>query len=90
MKSTGIVRKINGLGKIVLPVGVRRMLGIEIGDGVEIYADGGDVILRKHVPGCVLCGEGHDTIDYMGVCVCRKCVADVADAAATAKGGCAV
>ena len=62
------------------------MLGIEIGDGVEIYADGGDVILRKHVPGCVLCGEGRDTIDYMGVCVCRKCVAD---AAATAKGGCA-
>ena len=53
MKSTGIVRKINGLGRIVLPVGVRRMLGIEIGDGVEIYADGGDVILRKHVPGCV-------------------------------------
>lgn len=51
MKSTGIVRKINGLGRIVLPVGVRRMLGIEIGDGVEIYADGGDVILRKHVPG---------------------------------------
>ena len=44
MNSTGIVRKINGLGRIVLPVGVRRMLGIEIGDGVEIYADGGDVI----------------------------------------------
>lgn len=87
MKSTVIVRKINGLGRIVLPVGVRRMLGIEIGDGVEIYADGGDVILRKHVPGCVLCGECRDTIDCMGVCVCRKCVAE---AAATAKGGCAV
>ena len=87
MKLTGIVRKINGLGRSVLPVGVRRMLGIEIGDGVEIYADGGDVILRKHVPGCVLCGEVRDTIDYMGVCVCRKCVAD---AAAAAKGGCAV
>ena len=87
MKSTGIVRKINGLGRIVLPVGVRRMLFFNDTATTEIYADGGDVILRKHVPGCVLCGEVRDTIDYMGACVCRKCVAD---AAATAKGGCAV
>ncbi|MCL2322585.1 MAG: AbrB/MazE/SpoVT family DNA-binding domain-containing protein, partial [Oscillospiraceae bacterium] len=53
MKSTGIVRKVDELGRIVLPIELRRTLNIEIKDALEIYVDGDQIILKKYEPACV-------------------------------------
>lgn len=81
MRSTGIVRQIDELGRLVLPKELRRKLNIRDkdkvtgeGDSVEIFVDGEDVILRKYKPGCVFCKEGNDLTDYMGSKVCKKCI----------------
>ena len=53
MKSTGIVRKVDELGRIVLPIELRRTLGIEEKDRIEIFVDGESIILRKYQPACI-------------------------------------
>ena len=55
MKSTGIVRKVDELGRIVLPIELRRTLGIEEKDRIEIFVDGESIILRKYQPACIFC-----------------------------------
>ena len=74
MKSTGIVRKVDELGRIVLPIELRRTLGIEEKDRIEIFVDGDSVILRKYQPGCVLCGNANDLILYKGKTICQDCI----------------
>ena len=74
MKSTGIVRKVDELGRIVLPIELRRTLGIEEKDRIEIFVDGDSVILRKYQPGCILCGNASDLILYKGKTICQECV----------------
>lgn len=78
MKSTGIVRRIDDLGRVVIPMELRRTLGITEGDPLEIFVDGDKIILRKYQPGCYLCGdvEGH-MHDFYGKQVCTKCVKQV-------------
>lgn len=77
MKATGIVRKLDNLGRIVVPKELRNVLGIEPGDPVEIFTDGGDIILRKYAPGCVFCGESKDTLQLNDKLICRKCAAKI-------------
>lgn len=77
MKSTGIVRKVDELGRIVLPIELRRTLNIDEKDALEIYVDGNSVILRKYQPSCVFCGEAADVITYKGKNICRKCLGDL-------------
>lgn len=77
MKSTGIVRKVDQLGRIVLPIELRRTLGINIEDGLQIYTDGDDIILRKYEPACIFCGEAADVINYKGKNICMKCMEDI-------------
>ena len=74
MKSTGIVRKVDELGRIVLPIELRRTLDIEIKDPLEIYVEGDAVILKKYEPACVFCGESEDTAEYRDKTVCAKCI----------------
>ena len=57
MKATGIVRKVDELGRIVLPIELRRTLNIEIKDPLEIYVDGESIMLKKYQPACVFCGR---------------------------------
>ena len=57
MKSTGIVRKVDELGRIVLPIELRRTLDIAEKDSIEIYVDGSSIILKKYEPTCVFCGD---------------------------------
>ncbi|WP_240421612.1 AbrB/MazE/SpoVT family DNA-binding domain-containing protein [Paenibacillus periandrae] len=57
MKGTGIVRRIDDLGRVVIPKEIRRTFGISEGDPLEIFVDGDLVLLRKYVPGCILCGS---------------------------------
>ena len=73
MKSTGIVRKVDELGRIVLPIELRRTLNIDEKDALEIYVDGASVILRKYEPSCVFCGAAGDVVSYKGKNVCRAC-----------------
>lgn len=74
MKSTGIVRKVDELGRIVLPIELRRTLGIQEKDRVEIFVDGESIILRKYQPACIFCDNAKDIINYKGKNICPECV----------------
>ena len=77
MKSTGIVRKVDELGRIVLPIELRRTLGIDEKDSLEIYVDGTSVILRKYQPSCIFCDDATNVISYKGKNVCRSCLEEM-------------
>ena len=74
MKSTGIVRKVDELGRIVLPIELRRTLDIEIKDSLEIYVDDSRIILKKYEPTCIFCGESNNVITYNDKNVCKNCL----------------
>lgn len=74
MKSTGIVRKVDELGRIVLPIELRRTLGIEGKDRIEIFVDGESIILRKYQPACIFCDNAKDIINYKGKNICPDCI----------------
>lgn len=75
MKSTGIVRKIDNLGRIVLPVELRRTLNMSIKDPVEIFTEGNQVILQKYEKTCCICGntELSESTTLFGKTICSKC-----------------
>lgn len=81
MKSTGIVRKVDELGRIVLPIELRRTLDIEVKDALEIYVDGAQIILKKYEPACIFCGNAKDVANFKGKNICRECLAEMAAAA---------
>ncbi|SDF22176.1 AbrB/MazE/SpoVT family DNA-binding domain-containing protein [Sporomusa acidovorans] len=74
MKSTGIVRKVDELGRVVIPIELRRTLDIEEKDALEIYVDSDRIILRKYEPACVFCGNAADVTDFKGKKVCKDCL----------------
>ena len=74
MKSTGIVRKVDELGRIVLPIEMRRTLDIEEKDALEIYVEGDSIILRKYQAACVFCDSVREIINFKGRCVCADCI----------------
>lgn len=74
MKSTGIVRKVDELGRIMLPIELRRTLGIEEKDRIEIFVDGESIILRKYQPACIFCDNAKDIINYKGKNICPDCI----------------
>ena len=77
MKATGIVRKVDELGRIVLPIELRRTMGIEIKDPVEIFVDKEYIMLKKYEPSCVFCGSSDDIQKVHGKNVCAKCIKDL-------------
>lgn len=74
MKSTGIVRKVDELGRIVLPIELRRTLDIAEKDSLEIYVDDDRIILKKYEPTCVFCGSSKDVISFKGKNICPACL----------------
>ncbi|NCB73524.1 MAG: AbrB/MazE/SpoVT family DNA-binding domain-containing protein [Clostridia bacterium] len=74
MKSTGIVRKVDELGRIVLPIELRRTLGIAEKDSLEIYVDDDSIILRKYQPACIFCDNARDVVVFKGKNVCKDCI----------------
>lgn len=74
MKATGVVRKIDELGRIVLPVELRRTLNIGVKDSMEIFVDGDCIVLKQYRPCCIFCGEGTDIITFKGKNVCENCI----------------
>ena len=77
MKSLGIVRKIDELGRIVLPIETRKRLDIAAGDGVEIFVERDRVILKKYAPACVFCGEVDGVVNFGEKKVCPKCLEEL-------------
>ena len=77
MKSTGIVRKVDELGRIVLPIELRRTMDIAEKDAIEIYVDGASIILRKYEPTCIFCGESKNVINYRGKNICPNCLKEM-------------
>ncbi|MBE6662636.1 MAG: AbrB/MazE/SpoVT family DNA-binding domain-containing protein [Ruminococcaceae bacterium] len=74
MKSTGVVRKMDDLGRIVLPIEIRKMMDIGEKDAVEIFTDGDKIILRKYQPACIFCGDAEDVVLFEGKKVCAACI----------------
>lgn len=77
MKSTGIVRKVDELGRVVIPIELRRTLGIEEKDALEIYVDGEHIILKKYEPACIFCDDARNVIVYKGKNICTNCLEDL-------------
>ncbi len=73
MKSTGIVRKVDELGRIVLPIELRRTLDINEKDSIEIFVEGNRVILQKYQPSCIFCGRSEDIFAFSGRNICHQC-----------------
>lgn len=74
MKSTGIVRKVDEQGRIVLPIELRRTLDLGERDELEIYLDDDKVVLKKYEPACIFCGSGFGLVTYQGKNVCMECI----------------
>ena len=79
MKSTGIVRKVDELGRIVLPIELRRTLDIAERDELEIYLDDDKVILKKYEPSCIFCGSSCGLVSYHGRNVCMECIENMSN-----------
>lgn len=74
MKSTGIVRKVDELGRIVIPMELRKTLDIKEKDPLEIYTDGEKIILQKSSNACIFCGEADDIVEFNGKHICPSCL----------------
>ena len=77
MKSTGIVRKVDELGRIVLPIELRRTLDIAEKDSLEIYVEGSAIVLKKYRPTCVFCDSSKSVSVFKGKNICAKCLNDL-------------
>ena len=75
MKALGIIRSIDELGRIVLPIETRKMMDLNKKDGVEVFVEGDKIILKKYRPSCIFCGEADDVFDFMGKKICKACIA---------------
>ena len=77
MKTTGIVRQMDSLGRIVLPIELRRTLDIAQKDSLEIYVEGNQIVLKKYEPNCAFCDNTKDIIQYKGKNICPRCLAEL-------------
>ena len=78
MKSTGIVRNIDELGRMVVPKEIRERLGIANNDPVEIFVEDDRIIMKKYFPVCHFCGEKADLRLFRGKNICEKCIGELA------------
>ena len=77
MKSTGIIRKVDELGRIVLPIEIRRTLDIAERDELEIFMDNDQIVLQKFEPSCIFCSSCQGLVSYRGKNVCQQCIRNI-------------
>lgn len=77
MKSTGMVRKIDELGRIVLPAEIRQTMDIQSRDAVEIFIDNERIILQKYIPACIFCNGADDVVMFKDKRICGSCLASL-------------
>lgn len=73
MKSTGIIRRVDELGRVVIPIEIRNQFNIIEKDPIEIYVDGSSIILKKFEPNCIFCGNTQDLLSYQDKLICSDC-----------------
>ena len=74
MKSTGIIRKMDDLGRVVIPVELRHKLNINIKDEVEIYVERNSIVIKKYNPSCIFCGKSTELTEFGENLICDKCL----------------
>ena len=77
MKATGIVRPMDALGRVVIPIELRRNLAINTDDSLEIFVDGEYIRLKKYEPACIFCGSNEDIKQVHGRNVCGDCISEM-------------
>ena len=80
MKKSGELCKVDALGRIVIPVRLRRSLGLKTNDPLEVYTNDDEIVLRKYIPVCVFCGSEEELILYKSKYVCAECAAQISQA----------
>ena len=77
MKSTGIVRKVDELGRIVIPMELRNQFQIAEKDPIEIFVDGSSIVLKKYEKACLFCNNTKKLSNYKDKLICNKCLAQI-------------
>ena len=77
MKATGIVRRVDELGRVVIPIEIRNKFDIFERDQIEIFVDGSSIILKKFEPNCIFCGNTENLLKYKDKMVCEKCSKEI-------------
>lgn len=77
MKSTGVIRRVDELGRIVIPIEIRTQFGIAEKDPLEIYVDGSSIILKKYEQNCIFCGNTKKLENFEGKIICKKCINNI-------------
>ncbi len=77
MKSTGMARSVDGLGRIVIPMELRRTQDIDVKDSLEIFVDDEKIVLKKYEPACTFCGHADQVVHFKGKNVCSSCIAEM-------------
>lgn len=77
MKAAGIQRKIDGLGRIVIPMEIRNKLEIEQNDPLDIHVEGNSIVLRKNSADCTFCGSSKGVVEYKGKNICSNCLKEI-------------
>ena len=77
MKSTGVVRKLDDLGRIVIPIELRRTKDIGLRDTLEIFVEDDKIILKKYHPACIFCNDARDVIYYKDKLICKRCLEEL-------------
>lgn len=79
MKSTGIIRRVDELGRVVIPIELRNKFEIAEKDQIEIYVEGSNIVLKKYEPNCVFCGNSKNLTQYKGKLICDKCSKQISE-----------
>ena len=77
MKATGIVRKVDELGRVVIPIELRRIMNIDVKDGLEIFVDSDRIILKKYEPSCIFTGDTEDLVYFKGKLISRSVIEEL-------------
>lgn len=80
MKSTGVVRKLDDLGRIVIPIELRRTMDIGLRDTLEIFVEDDRIVLKKYHPACIFCNDARDVQRFKDKLVCRRCLEEMTKA----------
>lgn len=79
MKATGIIRRVDELGRVVIPIEIRNQFNIVEKDPIEIYVDGSSIVLKKFEPNCIFCGNTKNLIEFKDKLICEKCSTNIAN-----------
>jgi transcriptional pleiotropic regulator of transition state genes len=79
MKATGVVRRVDELGRVVIPCELRRVMHINDRDSLEVFVDGDRIILKKYEPACTFTGSADELVEYMGRKISKNAIREMAE-----------